>query len=321
MHILLRASMPSLPWPSRFSLANVRTAPLWLLTLSSACSSSSPTIEERPPGPSATVVGSSSPSSPPVGAGARREGAPGSTKGTVSCGEARCRVPAETCVYDQSTARYKCVASAYDPKVKGSKAIGHVCDDGSDCPDGTTCCRRRSAFVSSLDETTACVPRADVLDECASEVCAPGGALCPPDESCLETTPGEGTCEPQKGPATCANREPCPADKPICAIGNAGPVCVAKGSPEWVATPGGSRYECTLQSDCHGDEMCSFSVGEAEPDIATYCSEYDPGSIGTIVCDPEGPSLCGSDDAQCEKEKICDARWPALPWLGAWTSR
>jgi hypothetical protein len=243
-------------------------------------------------------------------------GAPGSTRGTVSCGATRCRVPGETCVLDPQTGAFGCAPTTYDASVKDGEVAGFACDDGTDCPKGMTCCSRFDP--PSLDELSACVARKDVVRACRAELCDPAGAACPPGQTCVVGDDG-GSCEPPKGPATCAGRRPCPADKPICAVSAKGAACVAKGSPEYAAVPGDRRYECTRDSDCHGGDLCSFAFGEIEHETGTYCSKYSFGMMGTKVCDPKGPSLCGAD-AACRKSHACVASEPLLPWLGAWTT-
>jgi hypothetical protein len=98
----------------------------------------------------------------------------------------------------------------------------------------------------------------------------------------------------------------CPKDKPICVLGSGGGNCVAEGSPEFNATPGNDRYECTRQSDCNGGDSCSFSFGETPAYVRTFCAKHGP-SLGHLVCDPKGPQA-----KSCMKQNIP----AALPWLG-----
>ncbi len=269
-----------------------------------------------PPPAMSSAASLSVPESPPTKE-IPREAAPGSTRGTIACGATRCQAPSESCVFEPTGNRWKCAPSSYDPKVADSVAVGYVCDDGLDCPTGYTCCAR---WNTGNGELTACVARDDVFAQCREEVCTRDGAQCPAGSTCVESTPGAGTCQPPKGPATCAHRKRCPTDKPICALGSAGPICVASGSPEWRAIAGSNRFECTLQTDCQGGDTCSYGFGEAELELASYCSKYNMGYMGTLVCDPKGASFCGTDK-ECRQTMTCAANRPELPWLGAWINR
>lgn len=193
---------------------------------------------------------------------------------------------------------FHCVAPAAD-----QYGEGRSCDDGLDCARGFTCCKT----WQQMHTASSCVARAKVASECQWELCQPDGAKCPNGTSCVESVPVQGgVCEPPKGPATCVNGVRCPKEKPICALGPGGGTCVAEGSPEFNATPGNDRYECTRQSDCNGGDSCSFFFGETEAYVRTFCAKHGP-SLGHLVCDPKGPQA-----KSCMKQSTP----AALPWLG-----
>lgn len=278
-----------------------------ILLLTSQCAGPAPadpgvTREvDVPPVLARAVPSSSTPSAAPPTASAvttqaiPRVSAPGDTRGTIACGAASCVAGKEVCTTDAAGA-WACVAE----KTFGE---GLACDDGLDCPRGETCCSR---FIESFGSST-CVARAQVEKECRSELCVEGGAQCPRGTACVEISKGQGgTCEPPKGPATCGGEKRCPTSAPICALTNAGAICVAPGSREYASTPGELRYECTRQSDCNGGDACSIAFGEAAPSVAAFCAKYGP-HLANRVCDPrkKGKTPCSAEGHPKE-----------LPWFG-----
>lgn len=270
-----------------------------------------PTVTASPDGDArapAAIPASAAPSAAPAPAASAsayvappRDGAPGSTRGTISCGSARCKAPAQACVFTEA-GEWTCVDAT------SVTETGMRCDDGLDCPRGETCCVRWDQYSPS----SACVARADVSQSCRAELCEPDGAKCPAGTTCEAAPAHGGTCEAPKGPATCTGGKRCAKDKPICALTKGGPACVAVGTPEHAAVPGESRFTCTKQSDCHGDEACSYVFGEIEHDVGTFCSRYSPAYMGSLVCDPSDKTMCGPG-----KGCVCEPGGrPELPWLG-----
>jgi hypothetical protein len=246
-----------------------------------------------------------------------RAGTPGSTRGTVACGKVRCNAPAETCVWDEPSFAWTCKKVDHSKDQPGDE-IGFACDDGTDCPDGQTCCR---LFELGSFDHASCVKRGEVVGRCSAEICLQGGAKCPSGMTCTSpSTAEEGACDAPNGPATCAGKKRCPADKPICVMGAKGLACAAQGSSEFNAAPSDKRWECMRQEDCHGGEACSYVFGEIDHDIETFCSMYSMAYMGSMLCDPTGPSPCGKD-ADCLKMMACTHEEGAPAWMGVFHSK
>jgi hypothetical protein len=287
-------------------------------TLPRAAAPSPPVASDDTAPPTANSTSAPDPKSPaPAAPRPAREGAPGSTRGTVSCGTTRCTAPGQACFADEEANAWLCRdADPVDPEAAMHYTGGDPgtrCDDGFDCPDGQTCCVVWGYGVQ------ACVKRSDVSSYCSREVCVQGGARCPPGRTCNATSPYEGACEPPEGPATCAMSRRCPKDAPICILTDHGARCVADGSPEHDAVPAHRRYHCTHQRDCHAGEVCQYVFGEIEHETATYCGPYRPQYRGSVVCDPSKPPPCGGDP-ECEALNKCNKprgdMAKHLPWLG-----
>jgi hypothetical protein len=243
----------------------------------------------------------------------RRTGVSGSTRGTVACGESRCRVPAERCYLDQQAQKWTCARAG---TLEGAVGAGLSCDDASDCREDMACCSLLMARVES-----ACVPRSRLKAECYAEICVQGGPSCPPGRTCTASAPGEqGQCVAPKGPATCEGRKRCPADAPICIESGGKLQCVAMGSPAYMAVDVHKRWQCTQQDDCHAGDTCSYTYGESRrpDDLGTTCARLPDGIEGTRVCDPKGPSLCRRGGA-CGHQCVVSKGRP--PWMGGWVPK
>jgi hypothetical protein len=259
-----------------------------LFAVIAACSAAST------PGPSTSPAPSSPPalaSSEPIAtedAGAKndppppeeappllpRRLAPGSTRGRIACGESRCEAGKEICVILADN-RWACV-----PKEDESKGIGGLfqCDDGTDCPQGKTCCR---SFASAA-EYVHCTTRDQ---DCAIEVCEEGGARCPAGQTCQSNV-----CWPaaKSGPPTptCGRGKVCGKDKPFCAWANGTGTCVApQNAPE-----GASMLRCTQNSDCGAGFHCC--TGGAMGTRESFC---------TLNCDMANTRQYCATDADCPK--------------------
>ena len=301
----------------------LRAWPLLLLALSLiGCSPRPPRGEggDRLPAlaaaqspPSASVA--AAPNAPDGGAPRdrpSRTGAPGSTRGTVACGAARCNAPAEVCVWDEKGFAWACVKPAATAAGESADLQGFACDDGTDCPAGETCCQR---WIDVGTPGSVCVRRAED-GACSAELCLPGGARCPPGRTCTSQSPDEpGDCEAPRGPATCAGRRRCPAEAPVCVEHQGKLACAAPGSAIWKEAR--ARWQCTLPSDCNAGDTCFFAFGDDGHEMRTYCGRYTPSYRGTMACDPRGPSPCGKD-AACRAAYTCTRDSDDPPWLGGW---
>jgi hypothetical protein len=253
-----------------------------------------------------------------------RSGAPGSTKGTVACGKVRCKAPGESCGWDEGKRAWACEPTKRDPAAAADfeRAL-YACDDGTDCPAGETCCVE---WENRTFASHTCVARRNVQSQCMVEVCLPDGARCPNGRTCVVTsatfgndTAVEGTCNAPKGTATCAEKKKCPADQPICVLADKGLQCVAEGSATYKSASAHKRFECTRQGDCNAGESCQYSFGEA-PEVRSFCWNYNPAFMGTLVCEPGDPNFCGKDK-ECLARQTCHHAEGDPPWLGAVVSK
>ena len=276
-------------------------------------SSENPAISREPP----AVRDPRDPTGP-------RTGAPGSTKGTISCGTARCDASTHECDWDVDNRQWSCVRQQ-----KGGQAGPYLanCDDASDCAASEACCLNTFQPAS----THLCMPRAHEF--CRMEVCQEGGAPCPRGTTCdrsrsvdlLNDENGiEGVCRAPASRATCANKERCPQEKPVCVMArksNEPPTCEAETS-ELVLSFRAPAFGCTRQGDCKAGESCMFGARSQ----SAFCGKWKRDSFNALVCDPGGTvprlptetelkSVCAAD-ADCRKRLRC---WPRveLPWLGA----
>ena len=221
-----------------------------------------------------------------------RKGAPGSTKGTISCGEKRCVAGKEVCrfVTDDQVWAWVCVP----PEAEVSSATGfYPCDDGSDCPAGKTCC----LSFASADEAFHCADRG--AGECREEICAggeEGAAECPKGRSC-----SSGMCLVTKPPGpTCQGKVRCPAEKPVCKWAAGKGECVSEEKLEelWPlrleeASKGGvALLACTRNADCGpGGHCCTGFLGGARE---ARCG---------LHCDMANSMQYCDSDADCPKDE------------------
>ncbi len=249
-----------------------------------------------------------------------RTGAPGSTKGTISCGVVRCDASTHDCAWD-GKGQWACVSQQTDPSTTWSYLAG--CDDTSDCAALERCC----ANVFDVRQRL-CLPRSEP-ELCSGEICQEGGSPCPSGTTCeltrqLHDENGiEGMCLAPADRATCAERVRCPAEKPICVLqwkSEEPPICVARNS-ELTGKMSSLVFRCTRQGDCKGEESCMFGARSQ----SAFCGRWQRNSWNSLVCDPRGkvprmPSVpelnrvC-SDDKDCREKLRCFPR-VEFPWLG-----
>jgi len=238
---------------------------------------SSSAVAPVPPSEAATNEPAASPSRP------SRLGAPGDTRGTISCGTTRCAAPGQACFPKDDESGWQCRDTEpvdAEIAVHQPNDLSIPCDDGFDCPAGQTCC-------DSFFHRRLCVARGKVPAVCSHEVCMRDGARCPAPRSCTaQGESDEGICASPVRPATCSGKRRCPTDKPICAL----------------------------------TEERAYVFGEVQHDVETYCGYYQPGFRGSVACDATAPSTCGND-AECLALNTCHPPTAGphakfLPWLG-----
>lgn len=189
-----------------------------------------------------------------------RTGAPGDTKGTISCGRVRCKAESEACVRENGL--WACAALTAAPTANDQ----FQCDDGSDCTTpGWTCCTNDRHYASCS------VMRAVDSDPCNFEVCStdPGASSCPKGQSCVD-----GICRPPPSRATCAAKKSCPPEAPNCAWTDGAGHCVADAG-----------LECTRPSDCGPGFTCCTQKTFGDDAIAgTHC-QAGCGTDLEVVCE------------------------------------
>jgi len=264
-----------------------------------APASAEPAPASAEPAPTSTVTPTAE--SPP--ALAPREGAPGSTRGTVSCGSQRCDASKEVCAIVAGPS-WACV-----PKLQKDDTPSYFeCDDGTDCPPGKTCC------LSGATSGTYFVCGA--RRECLLEACGEGGARCPAGQRCQN-----GWCSPSgRTGATCAKGVVCGGDTPVCHASPTQNTCIslqeAEKLGEVLARLGTDVVEdrnfallrCTQNADCGAGFHCCASsrTGTHESSCSLNCY------IATQFC---------ATDADCPK--VPEASRPSCrrsdPYLPPWS--
>ena len=210
-----------------------------------------------------------------------RDGTPGDTRGTIACGLTRCNAPHQACLFESGLG-YHCAT----PKSGGDDAATFWCDDASDCPSGTTCCQS----FASAELVYHCVAR---NDDCAAEMCEPGGAACPNGQVCSGL---DGFCSAPPKPATCQDGRACPKAQPVCLWRGAHGRCVDDPAAQAAldVLQGGETqdaegvHHCLLPRDCGPGEHCCTSMVLA--DAFTHCS---------INCDLTNSMQACASDSDC----------------------
>lgn len=195
-----------------------------------------------------------------------REGAPGDTKGTISCGQTRCAATKEACVLRNGL--WACIALDQAPTSDRS----YECDDVSDCTQNgnDVCCSndRKSGYCGNMTpvDSPPCEFAACNTDQ--------GAPACPKGQSCVN-----GICRPPPARATCTGKKQCPALTPVCLWQNGKGACVEEPvTNAGDATP----YECTRPSDCGPGFTCCAPFGD---DLqATHCAA-GCGQDMQVVCE------------------------------------
>lgn len=237
----------------------------------------------------------------------KRGDAPGSTVGTVACGNTRCRAGSELCT--MKSLEWVCLPSTVEA------TSFYACDDASDCPAPLTCCRS----FASAEEIYAC---AKPTEDCAALPCAePDGMTCPQGLHC-----SGGYCEAESR-ATCGGAKQCPKEAPRCAWGSS-PACVAAAGGDSAGfgedgSPISGLYECTRPSDCGGARACCTSAlyGEKATHCFHQCDSANSAQLCTrdADCRSRAQTWCG-DDVRCRRAVRCappstEASPPLPPWM------
>jgi len=210
---------------------------------------------------------------------------PGDTLGTIGCGETRCRAGKEACVPFASGT--KCVRRS--AKLKDDFEWVVECDDGSDCPAGSTCCAQHMGGGY-------CEPRVDNGPPrvCNEERCIPdAGARCPAAERCqLGPDDAWGHCETYPLRATCALGERCGADAGLCVWTYATASGSCGGPVDEKAVEEGriGLFQCTKPGDCAAGTRCCTAASSAA--LGTFCAPATELANSTYLCD---------SDEQCRK--------------------
>ncbi len=250
-----------------------------MLAVAAACSVPPPPpapLPPSPPPPTALAANTASPpdaGAPPVAEPEPprapyidpRRPIPGSTRSTIACNGKRCKAPQEVCALVPNSGHddWACVT----PDLKEKANAWYECDDGTDCPQGKTCCQ---SFASAA-RYDVCTTRN--LD-CSIEVCAPGGARCPAEQTCKD-----GYCVPSRRPLpTCDKGAKCTEDKPFCALQSGKLACVSKDQAQALAQKRDegadiSLLRCTQNTDCGAGFRCCTggSMGSQESFCTLNC--------------------------------------------------
>jgi hypothetical protein len=197
----------------------------------------------------------------------------GSTRGVIQCGDASCEGGKQVCA---GTSEWQCVAADMLPS---AAEVYYACDDGTDCPNGETCCL---GFESAL-EGYVCSKRNGPETNCRLEICAGGGAPCPKGQVC-----SDGTCRAPDPVATCEGRR-CPSERPLCLYSERGAVCSTwqelQALESEVQT---AALRCTRRSDCGPEARCCTNALWNATQCLTHCDAANEGEVCTRDADCTG---------------------------------
>lgn len=215
-----------------------------------------------------------------------RTKAPGSTRGTIACGDQRCKAGEESCLFGPESAgggqpaRFRCSREAA-PIPQHFVTSRYECDDGTDCPQGETCCAVNLMAPESVQDVYACTPRKAAY-ACRFEPCEEGGAACPKGYSCRGRA-----CTADVGAECGPARKRCPGDHPVCSYSSNEFKCVTEEearvlSQEFPLLQGpGGVYRCYRTSDCPKGGSCCATMGGRSTECGGNC-EATTGSV--TVC-------------------------------------
>jgi hypothetical protein len=164
------------------------------------------------------------------------------TRGAIACGTSDCVAGRDVCV--DGPQEWLCVSR---DQARQASTL-YACDDGTDCPQGETCCL---SFASAL-ASYACSKRRGPGSDCRVEICAEGGARCPKGQVCQD-----GVCASPDRAATCGAAGRCTKDRPFCRWSEKSVRCTtyAEFSKEESEEPR-ALLTCTRPSDCGAESRC-----------------------------------------------------------------
>lgn len=245
-----------------------------------------PTAIPEPPDAGAIPdAAADTPAPPPPKQLEPRRGVKGSTRGKIACGKQWCAAEKEKCVVVEGPA-WACIARD-DEKTPYNGVF--VCDDGTDCPQGQTCC----LSFASADVAFGCATRKEGQD-CKLEVCEPGGARCPAGQRC-----DEGFCRPEKVPGPRCGKQHCSGDARFCAWQKGKGECVngekAEALSQKMFEPDGPAIlRCTESRDCGTGMKCCTGMGAGPKE--SYCSLNCDlvNSMKYCISDADCPTIMGT---------------------------
>jgi hypothetical protein len=222
----------------------------------------------------------------------------GNTRGSIACGDRRCDASREICAMVAGPA-WACVPRGGP----GTGSASYECDDGTDCPQGKTCCQDFSSDAEYYVCTTRNVG-------CSVEVCVEGGARCPPGQLCKR-----GVCAPEKDPLPkCGSGVTCSVEKPVCVWKQGKGECVSAPREielEQDLKPGSefALLRCTQNADCGSGFHCC-TAGSFGASL-TYCA---------LNCDAMSTAQFCVTDADCPKLPGATLKClGGIPGLPAWS--
>jgi hypothetical protein len=222
----------------------------------------------------------------------------GNTRGVVQCGALSCTPGKQACA-DMSG--WKCLPA---DGVPDPTTVRYLCDDGTDCPQGETCCL---GFESAL-EIYACTKRRGPETNCRMEICAEVGARCPAGQVCEE-----GTCRAPNRSVTCGSAGRCPKERPLCRWSERA-ACITYAEYDALAKVQAepSVLRCSRRTDCGPEARCCTNALWNTTRCLTNCDEANEGDVCTSDAD------CTTSSGQPKKGKCVSVRNREIASLPAW---
>ncbi len=249
------------------------------------------------PAPKAEEEASPTPPVPEPPSEEARVRAKANTRGAIACGSAQCVPGREVCI---AASDWQCVGS---DATHDAETI-HACDDGTDCPNGQTCC---VSFASAV-YSQVCSARRGPGHDCRLEVCAEGGARCPRGQVCTDSV-----CRAPDRAATCGAAGRCPTTRPLCLWSETNTLCTSYEAFDAEQTGGQQALlTCTRPSDCGpGTQCCTNALWNATQCL-TNCDSANNLELCTTAADCTTFAGASRKGGQC----LAHADATSLPpWL------